>query len=652
MNSPRLRRNLAAVLACLVVFTSARGADNAPALPARVNDLLDVLFSSPGFEQGKLSPDGAHFAFTRELRDHKVLDCYEFKTGKFYRLEGARGVDSQMSFFAGLSQSIGRIFWLGPDQLYIEDSLNNFASSGHWVSDARLKKVQKLEQGNKFVGLIAPLPQNPETALFRAGEVGTMYGSLWRLNKKTLSLYEFEGNPGKAINWETDLAGVPRLAMVTDPDGGWSYLHRAAGEKDWSPTAIPSRSYPVTFDPSGEEVLVTSPGAGQRYQLQSFSTKTNRFTGEPIADPVYDISPGIVPDPKTGTPMGLFYQTEKPVFMWLNGQYAQVQATLQQAFPGATIFIRGVLESGEVLFSVSSDVLPPVLYRLNVAKHEVHTVIIAYPEAGKRKWAPMQPVSFATRDGWTVHGYLTLPPGRKPDQKVPLIALSHGGPSARDGWGFDAEVQFLAFLGYGVLQVNYRGSTGYGRSHELATILAVHDKSVDDVADGIRWAIAQGYAHPTKIAAYGGSYGGYISLALATRYPELLAATVGFAGVYDWETQFKEDSKYTGAQFFRWRKDYYPDFKVNAALYHAASPAFFAGQVRCPVMLMHGGTDQTVDIAQTNIMARALRDAGKSVEVIKDAEGIHGLPNEAARRTFYTNLATFLLKHVPPDPAP
>ena len=170
---------------------------------------------------------------------------------------------------------------------------------------------------------------------------------------------------------------------------------------------------------------------------------------------------------------------------------------------------------------------------------------------------------------------------------------------------------------------------------------------MDDVVDGIRWTIAQGYADPKRIIAFGGSYGGYISLGIATRYPDLLAAAVGFAGVYDWNAQLKENRR-NFSDILSWRANYYIDPKTRGELYRPFNPAGAAAQVRCPVLLLHGGSDHTVDIAQTNLMARALRDAGKSVEVIKDAEGIHGLPNEEARRMFYRTLATFLLKHAPP----
>ena len=533
----------------------------------------------------------------------------------------------------------------------IQDNLQNLGFTGLWVANATLQKCSRLDLGNRYLVPLATLPQNPDTAYLREDTDRTLYTPLWRLNKKSLTVSEAEGNPGRVVAWHLDQAGQVRLATVAGNAGSTSYLYRPPGVKSWESLALPNLSEPVTFDASGQAVLVAFQGPEGRLQLQGFDLATKQFSGAPIADAVYDISPAVIHDPKTGVPVGLIYNTAKPAFLWLNGQYAQIHATLQQSFPNATVLTRGIMESGEVLFSVSSDVLPQVLYRYSAQKREIHPVISSQPEAAALKWAPVQPVSFATRDGQTVYAYLTLPLGRRPDQKVPLVALSHGGPEVRDDWGFDPEVQFLAGLGYGVLQVNYRGSIGYGHAYALKNSIEVCEKSVDDVVDGIRWTIAEGYVDPARIAAYGGSYGGYISLGIATRYPDLLAASVGFAGVYDWESQWKETRKHV-ADLLRWRADYYIDSKTHGELYRPFNPAGAAAKVRGPVLLLHGGSDSTVDINQTNLMARALRDAGRSVEVIKDAEGIHGLPNEEARRTFYTNLAAFLLKNVPPDAAP
>ena len=263
----------------------------------------------------------------------------------------------------------------------------------------------------------------------------------------------------------------------------------------------------------------------------------------------------------------------------------------------------------------------------------------------------MQPVEFPARDGYVLHGYLTLPVHRPAAQRVPLIALSHGGPRLRDERDFNREVQFYAGLGYGVLQVNYRGSDGFGLAHLQTDIIAVGHISVDDVADGLRWTVAQGYADPKRLVAMGGSYGGYIAMGLATRYPELTAAVVGFAGVYDWRKHI-ELATYNHATAYAWMSRYFPPVKDREQDYAAISPVTMAAQVRAPVLLLHGESDEVVDIEQSELMRKALLKAGKSVQLVADVANIHGLPKQQSRFDYYRTVTAFLLANAPPDAVP
>ena len=212
-------------------------------------------------------------------------------------------------------------------------------------------------------------------------------------------------------------------------------------------------------------------------------------------------------------------------------------------------------------------------------------------------------------------------------------------------------MQYFASLGYAVLQVNYRGSTGYGKSYALKNIIEVGRQSVDDVADGVRWTTGEGLADPKRVVVYGGSYGGYIALGVATRHPDLPSCVVGFAGVYDWEVDMKSDSDLF-RDLFRWATDYLPDLAPNAERYRAISPARQADKVKAPVLLLHGREDRRVSVGQSELMAHALSKAGKSVELVRDAEGVHGLPDEKLRRAYYERVTAFILKYAPPDVLP
>jgi len=301
-----------------------------------------------------------------------------------------------------------------------------------------------------------------------------------------------------------------------------------------------------------------------------------------------------------------------------------------------------------VLFTAFSDVRPISCYLLNGATGEIGLYLASRPEARGRAWSPMREITFTARDGYPLRGYLTLPTSRKDGRRVPLVALSHGGPMSRDTWGFDSEVQYFAALGYAVLQVNYRGSTGLGYSHQLADILQVCRRSVDDVSDGIGWAEAQGFADPKRVVAMGGSFGAYISLSLAERYPGQVAAAVGFAGVYDYEQHIRDSSgRHTG--LYEWMGRYFPDVAAHGAEYRDVSPVHNAERVRCPVLLLHGGSDHTVEIAQSRLMRDALLAAGRPVELVSDVASVHGLQDQKSRLEFFRKVTAFLLAQVPPD---
>ncbi len=653
MNYPSLRLPLAVFLLVLALpFAAAAAPDS-----VKIDQLIDVLFKPAEFEQAILAPDGSHLAITREFEDHKVLVTLNLATKDIKALRQDGRLD------------IGRVRWTGSDNLIFEMLHQPQYYDGLYLADENLTKAKYVEhKRSENFRLVQTLPWEGKSVLLTRWERDEdIFSPLFRLTLKTNGISIIEPNPGRVLAWHIDpKTGNARLASAAgnakNPDdptkpaivepgraSEMSLLFRDKPGDPWRAEPMPKRSDPVFFDPSGNTVLLAYPGTSGRRVLQNYDLRTHRLLGEPAADARHDLSPDPLIEPLTGVPFALAYEAEKTSFIWLNPQYQHVHALLQSNFPGQIIWLRGYSGKNKMVFGTTSDVQPSVLYEYNANEQKISPLLSARPDATKREWAKMIPVWFPARDGYQVPAYLTLPHNRQPGQAVPMIALSHGGPQARDEWGFNSEVQFLAALGYGVLQVNYRGSIGYGEKHELANHIEVHERSVDDVVDGLRWSVTAGFADPKRLVAYGGSYGGYISLAIATRYPDLLAATVGFAGVYDWVAERKFDS-YDHDILFNWRADYYVDPKLYPERFHNVAPVYFADRVRCPVLLMHGGEDKTVDISQSKRMATALKDAGKSVEVIKDAQGIHGLPHAKERVTFYRKLAEFLLRTVPPDP--
>jgi dipeptidyl aminopeptidase/acylaminoacyl peptidase len=629
--SPRLGLTLA--LAALL--TPALRADSAkPAPPRQVGQLIDVLFTAPAVTRTALSPDGRHLSFMCEIDDRNVAGVYDLEKHT-QKLAGGVGVTWCR--------------WAGSDQLLlgIENKL--------YISDIAMTDVRQVPLPDRHVRweVDSWRPQDPDHMLFRSYPHSDLYCDLHVLTISTRRINQLESASGRVTVWAVDEQNQVRLTATPVSDNAASFQCRDNPTAPWHAEPLPKTAYPLFFSPDGQSLIISHLDHGRRV-VQNYNLQQHHLTGAPLlSDPFCDVDPRVIRDNLTGTPVGLVYNAEKPQFLWFNPQYLKLHTLIQRSFPGQVVSILGVMPGNRVLFEIYSDTTPPAYYALDLAHPGISLLVEAMPAAAKYAWAPTLPVTFAVRDGYEVHGYLTLPLRRQPGRPGPLIAFSHGGPVARDTWDFDPEVQYFAALGYAVLQVNYRGSSGYGVAHQLKDTLAVCGKSVDDVVDGIAWAVKAGYADPKRIAVYGASYGGYISLAIATRFPDVPAAAIGFAGVYDWENQYSHERtvSYERMAFLSHNSEYYIDPKAAPERYRAFSPANFAGQVRCPVLLLHGGADQVVDIAQTKLMASALRRAGKSVEVVKDAEVIHGLPREKERRNFYEKIAGFLLKNVPPDPA-
>ena len=268
------------------------------------------------------------------------------------------------------------------------------------------------------------------------------------------------------------------------------------------------------------------------------------------------------------------------------------------------------------------------------------------PWLDEQNMATMRPIRFSARDGLTIHGYLTLPPGSA-SKSLPLVVHPHGGPWARDRWGFDPELQFLANRGYAVLQVNFRSSAGFGRKFLEAGFGQWGLSMQDDITDGVRWAIDEGIADPARIAIYGGSYGGYATLAGLTKTPDLYACGISYVGV---------------SNLFTWIESIPPYWKPYLEMIHemvghperdseqfeTTSPYFNADKIVAPLFVAQGANDPRVPKQESDQIVEALRS--RKVEVtymVKENEG-HGFLNEENRFDFYREMERFLDRWLAP----
>jgi dipeptidyl aminopeptidase/acylaminoacyl peptidase len=301
----------------------------------------------------------------------------------------------------------------------------------------------------------------------------------------------------------------------------------------------------------------------------------------------------------------------------------------------------------KVIVIVEAPKHPPVFYYLDRTTHQATQIASTYPDLKPDDLGQMKPYPYSARDGLKIPAYITLPPGRDP-KKLPAVVLPHGGPDARDEIEFNWWAQFLANRGYVVLQPNYRGSSGYGDKFTSEGLHQWGLKMQDDITDGVKKMIADGIADPKRICIVGASYGGYAALAGATFTPDLYACAASMAGISDLRQLLRRERKQYGPQsgvvsFWQSRIG---DFSDDAEQLVATSPAFHAGRVKCPILLLHGADDTTVWIEQSRIMEDALQKAGKPVQFVTLQGDDHYFTLPETRIRMLTELEAFLKKNI------
>ncbi|MEO5866111.1 MAG: S9 family peptidase [Sphingomonas sp.] len=318
---------------------------------------------------------------------------------------------------------------------------------------------------------------------------------------------------------------------------------------------------------------------------------------------------------------------------------------MSRALPGLPLitFVDASADEKKLLLFAGSDVDPGHYYLYDKATRHLDEVSPARPQLVGTKLAVVKPVSYPAADGTMIPGYLTLPPGSD-GKNLPTIVMPHGGPGARDEWGFDWLAQFLANRGYAVLQPNFRGSTGYGDAWFKDNGFKSWRTAIGDVNDGGRWLIKQGIATPDRIAIFGWSYGGYAALQSAVLDPSLFKAIVAVAPVTDLETLRGESNDFTNHIIV-------DAFIGRGAHVREGSPAQNASRIAAPVLMFHGDRDQNVGIGESRLMASRLKSEGKQVELVEFHHLDHYLDDGEVRAQMLDKVDGFLRSSMKLPPA-
>lgn len=494
------------------------------------------------------------------------------------------------------------------------------------------------------MSIINTLPEDDENVIASVFRSGSDYTTVERVNVYSGTRSRLSQAPVTNANFMTDNAGFARFVMGSKKDQFSKLYYRKSEDDKWelmNDEGVSGKVIsPIGFSADNNLAYLVSqeesgPDAVLEYDIATGSSKV--LVRDALADPTGRIS--AIGKRRI---IGVYYAGSTPRYEYFapDSPDAKAHRALQKAFPGQVIVAGSESTAkNEVLIYARGDREPGGYYAMNLDTRKVSPIMYAAEWLDPQRLGTMRDVVVEARDGRKVPALLTLPPGSD-GKNLPLVVHPHGGPYLGDAWGFDATAQVLAAHGYAVMQVNFRGSTGYGREHEIAGYKQWGLKMQDDLTDATRWAIAQGIADKGRICIYGASYGGYASLMGLAKEPELYKCAIGQVGVYDLARMKADDS--LGNDYLR----RYHERVMNDGDLGPVSPSRIADRIKAPVFLSAGHEDQRVPIAQSEMMEAALRKAGVPVETLYFKTEGHGIYKLEHRREFYGKLLTFLQKNI------
>ncbi|MEZ5499058.1 MAG: prolyl oligopeptidase family serine peptidase [Steroidobacteraceae bacterium] len=606
---------------------------------------LTAFAGEPAMRAARLSPNGQRLVYITTTKDgDPTVVTVDFGTKAAHSVVAGRikqfdvdhcnfkTNDRLLCFFYGTVFDLGRPYWTS--RLVAVDFTGENLKV--LVQNGRAGEAQFQDR------IVHWLPDNPRDVLIELDDDGNIYPSVFKLDvyNGRMKLVLRERQP--ITSWMADRKGEVRFGFGYKDERGLYIAREAAGER-WITLARFNAFDGHDFSPMGfgadpDRLLVIADFNGRRGIFETDLTDQSNM--QPVfGRPDVDVDTSIEWTRDQGV-LGFAFEADKPGANYIDGWARSVQRAVDGALPKTVNTIVNASDDRKsMLIRSTSDVDPGVYYKIDITSGQLVKLADTHPLLSGARLAPMQPINVDTGKGWRLPGYLTVPVGREP-RNLPLVVLPHGGPYSRDTWGFDPLVQVLASRGYAVLQVNFRGSTGFGYAFEAAGDQAWSTIMHDDITAAARWAIAQGIADPKRMCIVGWSYGGFAALVASYKEAGLYQCAVSIAGVSamdDWAWQNK--------RFYAGRKASV-DSTGQAAL-RERSPVDEAGRIGIPILLVHGTADVNVVVDHSKKMAAALRRANKPYDLLLIPDGDHSLGRAEWRLALYEKMTAFLATHVP-----
>jgi len=643
-----LRRWIAAGLLCACAMA-------VQAAPVSFTDLAKHV------QYGKLriSPDGQYFAATVVVKDRTALELIHRKDHKGHLVYPRDGDDVIDFWWASPDRvvytvgthvggfdaplSTGELFAVdgdGGNPRLLYGYRNTGSSTGsHLQRDTPEYGTAQFISSINGDAYHALVSISPWGAAGNEGAISTAY----RIDLRDGSLARIITAPLRNMSFVADHHGHIRFAYGEDVDGHARIYYRPPGSDGWQPMpkASEDRSYPLTYsrDDSAMYFSCSPPDGG--FGVCTWNPATHALT------PVWSnpkVSPdGFVYGTAEDSIVGVNFTDGRPGMALFDNTSADARALIElsQQFPGEEVrFVSGTADGSLSVVLVLADADPGTYYLYDRKANRLTPLLARASWIKPEQMSGKQPIEFAARDGLKLQGYVSYPPGEENAKRLPLVVFVHGGPfGIRDDWSYDPYVQALATQGYAVLQVNYRGSGGYGNAFEQAGWGEWGGKMQDDVTDATRWAIAQGIADPQRICIFGGSYGGYAALEGAVKEPDLYKCAIGYVGVYDLALMYHRgdipQSTY-GENYLK--RALGTDMKVLAQ----RSPINQLDRLKARVMLVVGGEDKRVPPVQGINLHNALSRRGVGHVWIDEPGEMHGFQDEGHLAGLFSSLVQFL----------
>jgi len=591
------------------------------------------------------NPERAYFRISGDGRTLSFMQPWERRMNIYVQAVG--GKSDPVRITSEKDRDIPDYFWKGADRIVYLKDVGGDENDHVLVVDRQGGEPRDV---TPYAGvkaqIIDPLVDFPNRMLIglnrRVKEVFDAYELDLASGKLTL----VAENPGNITAWGADHAGRIRYAIATD-GVNQTYLYREQPKTPFKPvltTTFRDQFSPQFFTSDNRQLYVASNLGRDKVAIVLIDPATGKEQQVVYGRDDVDVE-GATWSRGRRRASFVRYQTWKDERHYLDSDAARLFARLEARFPGYQVTLQSLTDDeSRMIVAAANDRTSGTRYLYDRRVDRLTKLGAVMPWLPEEKMAAKNPITYTSRDGLTINGYLTLPNGVEP-KDLPVVVHPHGGPWFRDGWNFDPDVQFLASRGYGVLQVNFRGSTGYGRTFWESSFKQWGFRMQDDLSDGVEWLVKQGIADPKRVCIYGASYGGYATLAGLTQTPDLYACGVDYVGVANLFTFLKTIPPYW-KPYLEMMHEMVGHPERDKELMTAASPALNADKIKVPLLIAQGARDPRVNKDESDQMVAALKGRGIEVPyIVKENEG-HGFRNEENQFEFYDAMEKFLDKHI------